>query len=745
MLNTIHDSAIGSIAGERIRKYPNFKGKRAWYRSMDYKLQHWRKHLVRLSRHLGSKAIRGRVVWDEERSGPLADLTAKLRMRAIWGHGEQVEGVHMWDMRDIELIQQIEGHAVAKLRVSAQIHEVDKYLRKAGQRARDDGIRKAIKKRNGAFEEEGGKGKGRVLDSIFRKRKQAHDLIWARKPDGELAYTAKEVGETARDKFEAHFATRVSMEERWASWEHLMRGDTEGMQGHNRAFVDECYGEMWRENHHRAAEGKWWVGIYETGIGVEEIELALKETKSGKATGPSEVSVDMIKCMDRESLAQVARYFNICRQTKAVPDSTNGALLRLLPKTDKGMSDLDRTRPINLTEQLLKVYERVMIGRVVAAIEKHKILDMSQYGAVARAGVQAPLRVIAEVMDDARVSGQELHLFATDLSKAFDTQEYWSQALSWRSLGMPEDLVRLLVGIDAGSHAPWIAEEDRGKGATTSILMGKGRRAEPFAHGRGVRQGSVGGPLKWIVFMNFWLAWVKRKRKGDGYTMIGGGGQSTMEQAVEGMERRAQEERGRGGGEGEGGDNTGTGEGGEGKPCRPEVIGQMFVDDSMWFAKGAVGMQRMVNMHETFCTFHGLQLNKEKCEHMAMNAPAYNLQWAGEQAKLQAAVARGDSAQVLEELKGKVQVATKRGDDRHMKYLGVTFEARKGWARQRGKMDTDFKTMRDRLMSVAITTQQAVYSVNSVVIPKLMYPQQVAIVPRGTLKRWDTELRGGGG
>ena len=133
------------------------------------------------------------------------------------------------------------------------------------------------------------------------------------------------------------------------------------------------------------------------------------------------------------------------------------------------------TRPINLTEQLLKVYERVMIGRVVAAIEKHKILDMSQYGAVARAGVQAPLRVIAEVMDDARVSGQELHLFATDLSKAFDTQEYWSQALSWRSLGMPEDLVRLLVGIDAGSHAPWIAEEDRGKGGHHQYPYGKGK------------------------------------------------------------------------------------------------------------------------------------------------------------------------------------------------------------------------------------------------------------------------------
>ena len=48
----------------------------------------------------------------------------------------------------------------------------------------------------------------------------------ARKPDGELAYTAKEVEETAGNQIEAHFANRVSVQERWASWEHLMRGDT---------------------------------------------------------------------------------------------------------------------------------------------------------------------------------------------------------------------------------------------------------------------------------------------------------------------------------------------------------------------------------------------------------------------------------------------------------------------------------------------------------------------------------------
>ena len=119
-----------------------------------------------------------------------------------------------------------------------------------------------------------------------------------------------------------------------------------------------------------------------------------------------------------------------------------------------------------------------MVGRVVAAIEKHKILDLRQYGAMSKAGVQAPLRVMAEIMDDARVSGQELHLFATDLSKAFDTEEYWSQAVSLRSLGMPVELVELLVGLDAGSQAPWkesLGPATREGGATTSIILGKGR------------------------------------------------------------------------------------------------------------------------------------------------------------------------------------------------------------------------------------------------------------------------------
>ena len=55
----------------------------------------------------------------------------------------------------------------------------------------------------------------------------------------------------------------------------------------------------------------------------------------------------------------------------------------------------------------------------------------------------------------------------------------------------------------------------------------------------------------------------------------------------------------------------------------------------------------VIDMHETFCVFHGLQLNNKKCEHMVMNAPAHNLQWTGEKDRLKAADARGEGEQVL--------------------------------------------------------------------------------------------------
>ena len=83
-----------------------------------------------------------------------------------------------------------------------------------------------------------------------------------------------------------------------------------------------------------------------------------------------------------------------------------------------------------------------------------------------KAGTAPPLRALAEVLDDARLSKSELHVLALDLSKAFDTCEYWSQAMSWKALGMPDEVIKILINMDAGSNSP--ADPHEGPGATTS-------------------------------------------------------------------------------------------------------------------------------------------------------------------------------------------------------------------------------------------------------------------------------------
>ena len=158
-----------------------------------------------------------------------------------------------------------------------------------------------------------------------------------------------------------------------------------------------------------------------------------------------------MKNMAAENIGVLTDMFNKFLTERRIPDEMNTAMIRLLPKTDAGLSDLDKTRPIVLMETLGKLYERVIICRVMKAIDKCDIIGPSQYGGMPKAGTAPPLRSLAEVLDDVRLSESELHVLALDLSKAFDTMscEYWSQAMSWKALTWacqmrPDEAIKIL-------------------------------------------------------------------------------------------------------------------------------------------------------------------------------------------------------------------------------------------------------------------------------------------------------------
>ena len=139
--------------------------------------------------------------------------------------------------------------------------------------------------------------------------------------------------------------------------------------------------------------------------------------------------------------------------------------------------------------------------------------------------------------------------------------------MSRRTLGAPKQLANLLIEMDKGGETEVILTP----GKTTATALGNEGR---FRSQRGVRPGSVGGPTKWVVFMNLWLEYIHETRKGEGCKMD----EDTR-----------------------------------------EILGQMMIDDSKLFTSTAQQMTSMVRDCNKFVTFHGLKFIKNKYEYMTIH------------------------------------------------------------------------------------------------------------------------------
>ena len=108
-----------------------------------------------------------------------------------------------------------------KERLKQQKEEIIKHRTAERTKELRERVAEAVKKRNENFEEKSGKGKGRVLASIFRKRREQHSLHWVRNNKGTLDSTPEGVSKTVKEFFEAWFKSRVSVKDRWGSKENM--------------------------------------------------------------------------------------------------------------------------------------------------------------------------------------------------------------------------------------------------------------------------------------------------------------------------------------------------------------------------------------------------------------------------------------------------------------------------------------------------------------------------------------------
>ena len=98
-------------------------------------------------------------------------------------------------------------------RLVDQAGEIKYHETKEREKRVREKVQAAIKARSESFDQGDGKGKGKVLSSIFRASREYEELTWARREDGTLATAHEDVERTVRSFFEKWFKSRVSVEE----------------------------------------------------------------------------------------------------------------------------------------------------------------------------------------------------------------------------------------------------------------------------------------------------------------------------------------------------------------------------------------------------------------------------------------------------------------------------------------------------------------------------------------------------
>ena len=225
-------------------------------------------------------------------------------------------------------------------------------------------------------------------------------------------------------------------------------------------------------------------------ISEDEVEVAIKKMRNGKATGPDDIPAEVWKLFGGRSY--LTQLFNKCIEEGRIPTDWRKSVTVPIYKKKGDIAHCSNYRPIRLMCHTLKIFERVLEARL------REIVDISemQCGFRPEHSTTDAIHVARRMMEKAREWNKPLHLAFLDLEKAYDRVP---RQLIWEALRhqqVPEALVN--------------AVQLTYRHSTTCIRTPVGDTPQ-FPVTVGVHQGSALSPLLFILCLDYATRKISKK------------------------------------------------------------------------------------------------------------------------------------------------------------------------------------------------------------------------------------------
>lgn len=226
-------------------------------------------------------------------------------------------------------------------------------------------------------------------------------------------------------------------------------------------------------------------------INQEEVFEVIRSLRNTPSVGHDEVPVKLIKHIAPYITEPLCYIINICFQTGVFPEDLKCA--RIKPVFKKGdKSNISNYRPIAILNNFSKIFERVIAGRLINFFDQEKLMHNGQNGfRKGRTTVRSIYMALIDILHSMNKKRNTVAL-CLDLSKAFDSVEHGILLRKLEKYGV-RGIALSLIASYLSNRTQYVEERT----ADGSFVRSTTRKML-----RGVPQGSILGPLFYIIYTN---------------------------------------------------------------------------------------------------------------------------------------------------------------------------------------------------------------------------------------------------
>lgn len=274
-------------------------------------------------------------------------------------------------------------------------------------------------------------------------------------------------------------------------WNNISQGKTECLSHINQYLIKIC--ENLNDNGDVRTNSVKYVNktIFLYPTNPVEVLNTISSLKDIDSVGHDGIPVKLIKHCAVELAQTLCVLINKTFETGIFPEQLKKTTVSLIHKKGK-KSDIGNYRPIAILSNISKIFEKIIYQRIYDFLEEHNILSTAQNAYIkGRTTTRAIFQVIKNILNGINTDRETMGLFM-DLSKAFDRVNHKKLYKKLILMGIRGVALELLTSYLTNRQQRVVAYQRNG----TKMFSGW-ERSE-----RGVPQGSILGPLLFLLYIN---------------------------------------------------------------------------------------------------------------------------------------------------------------------------------------------------------------------------------------------------